>query len=298
MTRAVFILTLIMFLFSCEYSNNKLKRKRPESNSYRFEDPNKWLAKYAKDTALLRIILAVNKTDSSHFAQMDSVIAPVDISGDIAYYLPFPLSISYLKKINKIIFFSYATQTFATYEKGELIYTGPTNMGRKKDVTPTGLFFANWKAKETTSTFNDEWNLRWNFNIANKEGIGWHQYDMPGYPSSHSCLRLLEKDAQYLYNWADQWILDEKDNIIVNGTPIIIFGNYDFDAPRPWLQLVANPRYLDITKAELQNQTKPYLNKILFEQRKRETFYSGSKELQHPVAGAYRVNRYIQIAAR
>jgi len=291
MTRVVFILTLIMFLFSCEYSNSKLKRKRPESNSYRFEDPNRWLAKYAKDTALLRIMLAVNKTDSSHFAQMDSVIVPVDLTGDIVYYLPFPLSISYLKKINKIIFFSYATQTFATYEKGELIYTGPTNMGRKKDVTPTGLFFANWKAKETTSTFNDEWNLRWNFNIANTQGIGWHQYDMPGYPSSHSCLRLLEKDARYLYNWADQWILDEKDNLIVNGTPIIIFGNYDFDAPRPWLQLVANPRYLDITKAELQNKTKPYLNKILLEQRKRETFYSGRKELQQPVAGAYRVNR-------
>jgi hypothetical protein len=29
-------------------------------------------------------------------------------------------------------------------------------------------FFTNWKAEETTSTFDDEWDLRWNFNIENK----------------------------------------------------------------------------------------------------------------------------------
>jgi hypothetical protein len=30
--------------------------------------------------------------------------------------------------------------------------------------------------------------LRWNFNIENKLGVGWHS--LPGYPASHSCLRL------------------------------------------------------------------------------------------------------------
>jgi hypothetical protein len=30
------------------------------------------------------------------------------------------------------------------------------------------------KAEETTSF--DEWDLRWNFNIENKLGVGWHQY--------------------------------------------------------------------------------------------------------------------------
>ncbi len=91
-----------------------------------------------------------------------------------------------MKNIDKIIFFSYPTQVFATYENGDLVYTGPTNMGRKKDPTPTGLFYSNWKAEETTSTFNDEWDLKWNFNIENKLGVGWHQYSLPGYPASHS----------------------------------------------------------------------------------------------------------------
>jgi hypothetical protein len=30
-----------------------------------------------------------------------------------------------------------------------------------------GFSFTNWKAEETTSTFDDEWDLRWNFNIEN-----------------------------------------------------------------------------------------------------------------------------------
>jgi hypothetical protein len=29
--------------------------------------------------------------------------------------------------------------------------------GEEKHKTPTGLFFTNWKAEETTSTFDDEW---------------------------------------------------------------------------------------------------------------------------------------------
>jgi hypothetical protein len=62
-----------------------------------------------------------------------------------------------------------------------LKYAGPTKWG-EKHKTPTGLF-SNWKAEETTSTF-DEWDLRWNFNIENKLGVGWHQYSLQGYPAS------------------------------------------------------------------------------------------------------------------
>jgi hypothetical protein len=50
-------------------------------------------------------------------------------------------------------------------------------MGSEKHKTPTGLF-SNWKAEETTS--DDEWDLRWNFNIENKLGVGWHQYSLQG----------------------------------------------------------------------------------------------------------------------
>jgi hypothetical protein len=39
------------------------------------------------------------------------------MTGDIEFYLPFPLS-SGLKEVNKVILFSYPSQTFAAYENG------------------------------------------------------------------------------------------------------------------------------------------------------------------------------------
>jgi hypothetical protein len=174
-----------------------------------------------------------------------------------------------ISQVSKVIYFSYPAQVFAAYANGELVYTGPVNMGRKKDQTPTGLFYANWKAEKTNSTFNDEWELRWNFNIENEKGIGWHQYNLPGYPASHSCLRLQEKDAQNLYDWADQWQLDGKENLLLNGTPVIVFGSYNYGAPKPWFQLVENAAVLNITQAQIAQITSPFLQDIMKWQTKR-----------------------------
>lgn len=244
-------------------------RKAPKAISYTFENPKEWL-KTNKDSANIEIALAVNRTDKAFFTKMDSVIIPTDGSGDISFYLPFPVEVPYLEKVDKILFFSYPTQTFAAYENGILTYTGPTNMGKKINQTPTGLFFCNWKAEETTSTFDDEWKLKWNFNIENKLGVGFHQYELPGYPASHSCLRLLEKDAKYLYEWADQWELVDDENVKFKGTPVIVFGSYPFGSPKPWLQLVKNPKALTISESEIEKITTPFLNTILTEQEKKK----------------------------
>jgi len=267
-------LTFLVFFCACKRSETVKTKKLPERNqpkniTYTLVNSKEWL-KTNTDNAKLNIVMAVNRTDIKNLSKLDSILVPGDLTGDLEFYLHFPVEVTYLDSIKKIIFFSYATQTFATYENGSLIYTGPTNMGRKKDLTPTGIFYTNWKAEETTSTFNDEWDLRWNFNIANKLGVGWHQYELPGYPASHSCLRLQEKDAKYLYSWADQWVLQDDETVLVKGTPVIIFGSYNFDAPKPWLQLVKNPKILDISAAEIENITKPYLSEILSEQEKRE----------------------------
>lgn len=268
-----------MALFSCKdkiliETKRAPERKQPKEVAYHLENTKQWLAANAGVNTQLAIVLAVNRTDDENFVKIDSVLVPTDRTGDVAYYLPFPFEVPYLRNVNKIIFFSYPTQSFAAYEKGVLVYTGQTNMGRKKDPTPTGLFYTNWKAETTTSTFNDEWDLRWNFNIANKLGVGWHQYSLPGYPASHSCLRLLEKDAHYLYTWADQWVLADKETVKVKGTPVIVFGSYDFSAPKPWLQLAENPHALDISVNEVEKQTAPFLNSILSEQKIRTAFQS------------------------
>jgi len=47
---------------------------------------------------------------------------------------------------------------------------------------------------------------------------------MPGYPASHSCIRLLVKDAKWLYEWVDLWKVAPGFVIKNKGTPIIVFG--------------------------------------------------------------------------
>lgn len=222
------------------------------------------------DAKQQKIIMVSNRADMASLASMDSILVPNDLTGDIVFYLPFPLKVKGLEDIRKIIFFSYPSQSFGAYEYGNLVYAGPTNMGRKKDPTPTGLYFTNWKAEKTTSTFNDEWELKWNFNIENKEGIGWHQYAMPGYPASHSCLRLLEDDAKYLYKWADEWKLKGTDSVLLKGTPVIVFGSYPFDGKKPWMSLVQDEHALDIKGDELEQLVEAHRQEIMEAQGKRE----------------------------
>ncbi|MBF4485205.1 MULTISPECIES: L,D-transpeptidase [unclassified Flavobacterium] len=280
-TSNILLVLILVLLGSCkknESTDTKEKAKpkksiehtKPKTISYQFEKTKEWLKTNGSDSTKLRIAYAINRTDKANFAKLDSVVLPADFTGDIVYYLPFPFHVKALEEVSKVIIFSYPTQTFAAYENGELVHTGPTNMGRKKDQTPTGLFFTNWKAEKTTSTFNDEWDLKWNFNIENKLGVGFHEYALPGYPASHSCLRLQENDAKFLYKFADEWILQDKENVKVKGTPVIVFGSYNFDGPKPWFELVKDPKALDISEAEVENQTKPFIQKILENQKVRE----------------------------
>ena len=224
----------------------------------------------AADTNSLKIIAAINRADVKFLKRFDTIVVPSDLSLEVKYYFPFPLEAPFLAQVKKIIFFSYPTQSFAAYENGRLVYTGPTSMGRKKDMTPTGLFYTNWKAEETISTFNDEWKLKWNFNIENKLGVGFHQYEMPGYPASHSCLRLTENDAKDLYGWADQWTIKGTDNILAQGTPVIVFGSYAFGNSRPWRALAQNANALDISVQDLESVSTLYLPDIMQKQEKRD----------------------------
>ncbi|MCG2613182.1 L,D-transpeptidase [Terrimonas sp. NA20] len=247
-------------------------KKPSQEISYQKVAAKQWFRKQkdSLNAQQQKIVMTANRADLANISALDSVLLPNDLSGDIVFYQPFPLEVKGLQDISKIIFFSYPSQTFGAYEYGNLVYAGATNMGRKKDPTPAGLYFTNWKAEKTTSTFNDEWELKWNFNIENKEGIGWHQYAMPGYPASHSCLRLFEDDAQYLYKWADEWKLKGTDSVVLKGTPVIVFGDYPFDGPKPWLSLVSDAHALDIKAAALEGLIGQHQGEIMEAQKKRE----------------------------
>jgi lipoprotein-anchoring transpeptidase ErfK/SrfK len=216
------------------------------------------------------IILALNRIDRKNLRRGDSLIIPDTIVNDLRYYSPFPLKVEDAFQIPQLIFVSQKVQAFAAYQLGNLILWGPTSTGKEETPTPNGLFHTNWKAEETTSTFDDEWTLKWNFNLDNFEGVALHQYEMPGYPASHSCVRLYEKDAKWIYNWADQWIVTaDEESILAYGTPVIIFDEYDFDSPKPWKGLVNYPENLKVSIDDLEDELDDYLDLILERKKQR-----------------------------
>lgn len=264
------LVCIIALLNSCKKNEDKpdkpaitiKHRDKLKNISYQMVNTTTWLKTNASEQNKMTLVMDLNRTDEKNIKKMDSIVIPMTFEGKREDYLPFPLQMESLVNIPKIIFFSYPTQSFAAYKNGILIYTGPTNMGREKDQTPTGLFYTNWKAEKSTSTFNDEWDLKWNFNIDNKLGVGFHQYELPGYPASHSCLRLREKDARFLYDWADQWVLADDENIKTKGTPVIVFGGYNFKAVKPWLALLKTPNALEISEKEMNTIIQPYIKSI------------------------------------
>lgn len=215
-------------------------------------------------------VLAINRIDDAHLWKGMTVAIPVT-PGNAAAYKFMPGDIASAQTIPKLIIVSQEKQSFGLYEHGHLIRSGPVSSGKEATPTKSSLYFTNWKGKEVTSTFSDEWILKWNFNIDNKDGAALHQYVLPGYPASHSCVRFYAKDAEFIYNWADQWVLARDGRTkLANGTPVIVYGKYNFKSIAPWKKLPGDPEATLITASELDELVGKNLPVISQEQTKRD----------------------------
>lgn len=215
-------------------------------------------------------ILALNRLDSKHKYNADTLVVPAKVDPTLMEYAPFPKQLDVLSGVNKFVVFSYPIQAFAVYSNGTLEKWGPTSMGTKAKPTRTGLTYANWKKELAISTVKSEWKLPYNFNIFNLDGIGWHQYDLPGYPASHSCLRLLKDDAIYLYKYADTWILNPGGATTkARGTAVLVYGSYPWGKRKPWRNLLSDPNSNNISIEEMTKMIEPNIDKILAEQENR-----------------------------
>lgn len=260
----------------------KFKLKRPVHFSYLRS--RKYVAhsflqkKYGKEGE--KIILALNRLDQDNLWRADTLIVP-DTVANIMSYSPFPFTVDSLRQIPKIILISRKIQAFAAYQNGILIKWGPTSTGRKSKPTPAGLFSTNWKSKQTTSTIDSSWILPFYFNFDSREGVAMHQFAMPGYPASHACVRLLENDAQWIFRWAEQWIVSPEGSLMAHGTPVIVFDEYGFGKRRPWRNLLENPSALNISEGELINNVLlKYLPVIKRRAEKREALLSEKRTSQ------------------
>lgn len=216
-------------------------------------------------SGVLSIMKALNRVDEKHFRYGDTLVVPSKFLPLISYS-PFPFVVEKLKDVPKMIFVSRKLQAFAAYERGVIVRWGPTSTGRKKKPTPEGLFFMNWKAKKTVSTIDPEWILPYYFNFHSREGVALHEYDMPGYPASHACVRLLNEDARWFYRWAEQWLLaPDGQTLEAQGTPIIVFDEYPFGKRKPWRKKLDSSGAARVSEERIDELLAQYLPDILRE---------------------------------
>lgn len=208
-------------------------------------------------------VLKVNRLDLEHVRQGDTLVVP-DRVDDPLLLSPLPRTLPVdLSPAARVIVVSRRVQAFAAYENGALVRWGPTSTGRRETPTPPGLYHANWRAKLRRSSDNPQWLLPWLVNFENSRGISFHQFDLPGYPASHACVRLLEDDARWMFDWIEQWVLSEdRRTIVLHGTPVIVFGDYAYDAPPPWKRLADDPLAARVPVTEVQAAVDPHIQVI------------------------------------
>jgi hypothetical protein len=180
----------------------------------------------------LAVLEKLNRADLKHLSRLEKLVIPSEWR-DEADYSPFPVEYAAAAAEPKLLIVDQPSQAFAAYEYGRLVHWGPTSTGRKAKPTPAGRYHLNWRARSRTSTLSGEWRLNWYFNFHNLRGLAFHEFDLPGMPASHACVRLLARDAMWIYNWGQSWKLDGNGKLAAPGTPVIILGNYDFTAPPP-----------------------------------------------------------------
>jgi len=211
------------------------------SPAYRFEPLPKTAAELAQrytpdQIALLEML---NRRDKAHLLRADpptpGLLVPTAWTPDLLAYSPFPAAWPGAEPTAKAIVVSQPMQAFAAYEHGRLVRWGPVSTGRKETPTPEGAYNLTWRARKRRSTDNQDWLLEWYFNFVNERGVSFHLFDLPGYPASHACVRLLLRDAQWLYDWGEQWTLDEQRKMKTLGSPVWVMGTYPFGAPAAWL---------------------------------------------------------------
>jgi len=181
----------------------------------------------------LALLEKLNRADAAHLRRLPQLVVPSSWRSELEHS-PFPASYAAAHGTPKLLLVHQPSQAFAAYEYGQQVHWGPISSGRQAKPTPPGVFHLNWRARSRVSTLSGEWRLNWYFNFHNTRGLAFHEFDLPGVPASHACIRLLARDAEWVFKWGESWMLDGRGQIRTSGTPVIILGTYAFGLPSPW----------------------------------------------------------------
>ena len=202
--------------------------------------PAELTARFTDDQ--IAVLEKLNRRDREHLIRTDppvpGLVVPTTWDVDPLAYSPFPLDWPAAVTHATFVVVHQPGQAFAAYEFGKLVRWGPVSTGRRETATPAGAFNLTWRSRKRTSTDNDAWVLEWYFNFVNSRGISFHQFDLPGYAASHACVRMLQRDAQWLYQWGVQWQLSaDRRTIAVPGTPVLVIGAFGHGKAPPWTSM-------------------------------------------------------------
>jgi hypothetical protein len=185
----------------------------------------------------IALLEKLNRADTAHLANLKQLIVPNHWDLGHLAYSPMPSVVPWLTDQRKTLVVVIGAQVFGAYEFGFLVRWGPVSSGRSAHETPSGRYNLNWNARLHRSSENEDWVMPWYFNFSNDRGFGVHQYDLPGRPASHGCVRMLERDAKWVYEWGEGWTLNPDSHDVVEfGTPVLVIGSYDFKKRQPWLK--------------------------------------------------------------
>jgi hypothetical protein len=185
--------------------------------------------------AQLAVLEKLNRADLNHLDRLPGLVVPDLWPEDELAYSPMPRRYPPGVGYRRVLLVYQPTQLFGAYEYGTLVRWGPVSSGGATEPTPPGLYHLNWRERWHTSTIDPDWIMGWSFNFDNRVGFAFHEQDLPGRPASHGCVRLLTRDAEWLFEWADTWTLDSSGvRVLKLGTPVLILGEYDFGAAPPW----------------------------------------------------------------
>jgi hypothetical protein len=183
----------------------------------------------------IELLEKLNRADAEHLGRLNELVVPESWPLDERLTTTLPRSYGPARPYPKLLVVHVPGQIFGAYESGELVRWGPVSTGARETQTSAGWFHLTWRAVGHVSTVNPDWYMKWYFNFGNESGLAFHEYALPGYPASHGCVRLLGRDAQWLFEWGEPWTLDRTgQRMIGEGTPVLITGFYDFESPPPW----------------------------------------------------------------
>lgn len=213
-----------------------------------------------------RLIELLNRRTIENTPLGDTLVAPTEYGLDFRAYSPFPRYYPAAHTLDKVFIIHKEVQAFAAYEYGKLARWGIVNTGNPDSTaTPNGRFNFNWKEEERVSTLSppgEEWNMRWVFNFHASRGIHIHQYSMPtGGPMSHGCVRLVDADAKWIYDWGEPWETTKghmgpesgQGKILRPGTMVLVLGEEPGGDPQPFEY---KKRYPVLKRVQLPND--PY----------------------------------------